>query len=268
MLAFGMVVCGTTLHAQEQWDTYMQRYGAKPGSVLVDVGLEPSVPLKLFPYLVITGPKAKTCDAQGLPPAAEIEALEKVLDATGGMLSGATAKKLAGTFTYNCERLNYYYVRDTTAVRRALNRMYENHFKDYTFSLKIKYDPQWEVYRNFLYPDSTAQAWMATNKAMSAMLAAGDDLKQPRTVNYTLYFLTEGSRAAFADSAKAHSYTVGKGTTVQGITPLYELIVSRYGAVKMDSILTRQAELEQLAAPLHGNFKGWGAEAIPAAGAK
>ena len=42
---------------QEQWDTYMAKFAGKPGSIMVDLGLQEKAPDKLYPFLVITGPK-------------------------------------------------------------------------------------------------------------------------------------------------------------------------------------------------------------------
>jgi len=44
-------------HAQENWDTYMAKFGNKPGSVLVDMGLMAKAPDKLLSFLVITAPR-------------------------------------------------------------------------------------------------------------------------------------------------------------------------------------------------------------------
>src|SRR6185369_11842314 len=103
-------------------------------------GLMATAPDKLLPFLVVTGPRANNCtNPSGMPGADEINTLEDILSATDDFLTGVTAKKLAGTFTYNCERLNYYYVRDTVAVRNAIARMYNKSFKGYKYTVKIKH---------------------------------------------------------------------------------------------------------------------------------
>lgn len=240
----------------------MAKIGAKPASVLVDMGLYPVAPLKLFPYLVVTGPHAKKCDGNGLPSSAEIDSLERVLGATTAMLSGATAKKLLGTLTYNCERVNYYYVQDTVAVRRAINRMYENHLADYSYSLKIKYDPQWEVYRNFLYPDSAAKVWMSTNSQLSILMAHDADVTQPRNVSYTFAFPSAVNCSKFIDSVKARNYTTGTMFRKQDMGLEYRIDIFRQNSLRMDSIHANRSELQTLATPLNGFFFGIRSEVV------
>jgi hypothetical protein len=256
-----LTLAGFKVFAQtESWDTYMARYGSRPGSVLVDMGLKQTAPDKLLPYLVITGPKTRNCNSvHGIPDSIDINAMEHILDLTGGILSGVTAKKLTGTFTYNCERLNYYYVRDTTAVRGALTRMYHTHFPNQEHTIKIKSDPQWTTYKTFLYPDSTATVWMHHNKILVGMLNGGDNLVQPRNINHTLYFVSDTGRLSFINYAKAHRYSVTGMKKANSDALPYELTISRFGMVDMDSIMSMESELKTAAPPLKGFYNGWDA---------
>ncbi len=247
------------LHAQdEHWDTYMASYGGKPGSVLVDMGAVTTAPDKALPYLLITGPAALDCNAEkGIPPPGAIDDMEQVLDVTSAMLSGVTAKKLVGTFTHNCERLNYYYVKDTAAIRFALARMYRDHFKDYRYVLRIKPDAEWLTYRTFLYPDSAAKAWMAADKTITGLLQSGDDLSAPRAIRYTLCFHTENERSIFADSCIKQGFTIAGQQNTSALKTMYEITVSKVAAVKMDSILADEARLSLIAAGNHGYYIKW-----------
>lgn len=117
LIIIGISPSYQALAQNEQWDTYMVKMGNMPASVLVDMSLLQTAPDKRFPYLVVTGPKTRNCDAHGLPGKEEIAALEDVLNATGNFLTGLTPKILSGTVTRNCQRLNYYYVKDTEIGR-------------------------------------------------------------------------------------------------------------------------------------------------------
>ncbi len=252
---------GTYANAQqENWDTYMAKFGAKPGSVLVDMGLVSSAPLKLYPYIVVTGPKAKICnEANGIPDNESINKLETILNVTSGILSGATPKKLVGTFTYNCERLNYYYVKDTTAVRNAITRMYANHYSDIEYTIKIKPDPLWVTYRTFLFPDSTAQSWMSINKQLITMLQDGDNLATKRPIAHTLYFMTDSGRNAFNQFAERNGYKVTDVNDAKDVALSFECTVARESYVISDSIMVMQSELKPMAKKLKGYYKGWDA---------
>lgn len=257
--------CCTEVCAQENWDVYMALLGDKPASIMVDMGSIDRSPDHLLPYVLVTGPKAKNCtDKNGLPSTMEIDDMEKVLDVTGSILSGVTAKRLVGTVTSNCERLNYYYIKDTTGIRNALVRMYGKHFPDRTYTLRMKQDVEWLAYRNFLYPDSAAREWMASDKIIARMRKGGDDLSRPRDIQHTLYFMSDAARRVFADSARAHHFNISNNNAVLGFDKrLYEVTVSRYGGVRIDSILAAEADLKNLAAPLGGTYRTWIAPLAP-----
>ena len=244
--------------AQEQdWDTYMARFGDKPGSVLVDLGSINEAQNKRYPCLVITGPKAHKCNKQGLPEKEEIDELEQILDATDNFLTGVTPKVLAGTFTYNCERLNYYYVRDTMNVRNAIMRMYNRGYANYSYALNMKYDPQWDTYRTFLYPSDETLAWIENDKIITKMLQQGDDLTKQRDIKFEMYFRADSNRTACADFAVSKGYKVRKLTASKSTNAPFELIVFRYAYVKIEDIYTMMEELKKEVKKDHGFFNGW-----------
>jgi hypothetical protein len=242
----------------EKWDTYLARYGNKPGSVLVDMALIATAPDKRCPYLVITGPTAHDCNAKGMPGADEINTMEAILDKTGSFLSGVTARILAGTFTYNCERLNYYYVRDTNGVRSGIARMYNNEFRNYRYTVRIKHDPLWLSYRTFLYPDERTQRWMESDKIMMTMLQMGDSLTTQRDINFKFHFTTEASRTAFAAAVRSHDYKADK-TFTTGDGMIYGLVVSKKELVRMEKVDSMTNELVDEGKKYSGVYIGWDA---------
>lgn len=252
-----LLLLGTRAAAQEErWDTYMARYGDKPGSVLVNMALMATAPDKKYPYLVITGPHAHNCNKQGIPTNDEIAGLENMLDASTDFITGVTAKVLAGTFTYKCDRLNYYYVKDTAGVRDALARMYKRSFGDYNYTIKIKQDPEWISYRTFLYPDSAAARWMSYSKTIASMAEQGDSLTQPRDIHYEAWFRSDTDRKAFATFAQSKGYRADSITS-EGAIARFGVIVSRKGMVKMDAITAAEDELMEQIKKHRGYYNGW-----------
>lgn len=247
----------------EQWDTYMARLGGKPASVLVDMGAMANAPDNLLPYLVVTGPRTTRCNKKtGLPDGEEIEKMEQVLDVTTAFLTGVTARRLTGTLTYNCERLNYYYVQDTFAVRNALMRMYTKNYPGYEYTIKIKHEPQWITYRTFLYPDSVAATWMSDNKQITTMLQSGDNLLQPRDVIHTIYFTSDTGRTAFIKQAEKMGYTLDKTYDAGTVALPFELSIKRNAMVKQENIMAMEAELKEAVKPHKGYYKKWEAPLI------
>ncbi len=252
--------CAGTLQAQnDDWDTYMARLGSKPASILVNMALVQNAPDSKLPYLVTTGPKVQTCGKDGLPAKEEIDHLEEILDATDNFITGVTAKVLAGTMTFNCERVNYYYVKDTAGIRFALMRMYNRSYPDYGYVINIRKDPDWHTYRTFLYPDEQMKNWMENDKIVTNMLQHGDSLTKQRTISFELYFRSDTDRASFTKFAKEKGYTASQLMQSQSQTVPYELIISRYDYVKMDSIAAMSQEIKQEMRRYKGFYNGWSA---------
>ncbi len=241
----------------ENWDTYMAKFGDKPGSVLVDMGLINGAPDKRYPYLVITGPQAHNCNQQGLPDKEEIDVQEEILDATNNFITGVTAKVLTGTFTYNCERLNYYYVKDTMNIRNAIMRLYNRTYKNYSYAINIKSDPEWSTYRTFLYPSEATLNWMENNKIIIKMIQHGDSLNTLRNIDFDLYFKTDSCRKAFAEFARSKRYKTNELPEAKNPNAPFEIIVSTYNYIKMDVINSITEELKKEAKMHHGLYNGW-----------
>lgn len=235
----------------------MGKYDDKPGSVLVNMALMANSPDKKYPYLVITGPRAQHCNKMGIPEINDITKLEDILDAATNFITGVTAKVLAGTFTYKCDRLNYYYVKDTMGIRAALGRMYSRSYPDYKYSVKIKHDPEWITYRTFLYPDSASVRWMKYSKIITGMAAKGDSLTKPRNINFEVYFRSDTDRMAFADFAREKGYKADTSVSSQSTAAPYEIIVAKYGMVKMETILADEDELIPVIKKHRGYYNGW-----------
>ena len=245
----------------EDWDTYMAKFGNKPGSVLVDMALIEKAPDKRYPYLVIIGPRAQNCDVQGMPAKEEIEVLEDILNTTGNFITGVTAKVLTGTFSYYCERLNYYYVKDTTGIRNAIMRLYSRGYQNYSYAINMKYDPAWATYRTFLYPDEEMLNWMENTKIITKMIQHGDSLTTQRDINFDFYFNSDSSRNSFSDFAGTHGYKTNKLPVPPVFNNMpYKIIVSKYGYVKIDAILKMTEELKTEAKKHRGLYNGWEAK--------
>ena len=243
----------------ENWDTYMSRFGSKPGSVLVDLGLYPTAPDSRYPYLIITGPQARNCDKNSLPDKREITALEEVLDASTVFLGGVTAKVLAGTFTYNCERVNYYYVKDTTGARNSLLRMYNRNYKDYKFVITIKHDPQWVNYLTFLYPNEDTRNWIENNKNITQLLQNGDSLTDKRDIIFAACFSSDTARNGFSSLLPAKGYTLQKTPVLKNDKARYCILFSKNNFVKIDTINNYTAEIKKEVQKHNGVYNGWSA---------
>jgi len=244
--------------AQENWDAYTTKFGDKRGSVMLDMNAIERAPDKNYPYLVITGPRAKNCDKDGFPANDEIDKLEEVLDGANNFLTGVTAKVLVATFTYNCERLNYYYVKDTMNARNALQRMYKRNFGDYDFAINMKYEPDWSTYRNFLYPDDTTITWMENARIIVKLRNQGIDDSKETTITFLTYFKTEADRKNMADYALGKDFKIDMFKMKEGNNP-YILKLSKAIFIKATVVNPIAVDIIAQVRKYNGVYDAWDA---------
>ena len=237
----------------------MAKFGDKPGSVLVDMGQFAVAPDKRYPFLVSTGPHTTDCKKNGIPSDNEISNMEQALDATSGFLTGITAKVLVGTLTYNCERLNYYYVKDTAGIRNAIMRMYKRSFPHYDFAVNIKYDPTWSTYLTFLYPSDETKNWMENTRIITQLLQTGDSLKKKRDISFIACFPTDTARDAFSGFVANAGYTVRKTNTLKRVEQGQCITFSRFGPVQIDTLCAQTTRLKTEVKKHNGFYAGWDA---------
>lgn len=261
LIAIAAGFAGCSAYAQENWDTYMARIDGKPASILVDMGLFDKAPDHRLPFLVVTGPKAKNCGKDGIPSRDEIPELEEILDASTSFITGVTPLQLCGTYTYHCERLNYYYVKDSFGVRTAIQRMYRRNFKDRDYVLNIRYDPEWRSYLNFLYPTDEMKIWMENEQIMMKILQSGDSLKTARDIVFEAAFPTDSITTSFTTFLQRHGFDVRSTEKLHGRIAANKVTFTRHAKVNIDTMNTWTAALKQEIDTLGGIYNGWTAPA-------
>jgi len=243
--------------AQENWDTYMARIDGKPASILVDMGLFDKAPEHRMPFLVITGPRARNCSKDGIPYRDEIPELEEILDATTSFITGVMPLRLCGTYTHQCQRLNYYYMKDSFGVRTAIQRMYRRNFKDRDYVLNIRYDPEWRTYLTFLYPTDGMKTWMENEKIMMHMLQNGDSLTAARDIIFEAAFPTDSITTVFTDFLRLHGYDLRSTEKLHSRIAANKVVFYRHAKVNIDTLNTWTGALKQEIDTLGGIYNGW-----------
>jgi hypothetical protein len=256
-LAFGF----SNVQAQElkeEWDTYMASYKRGAGSVLLNMSLKEKAPVLSFNYLVITGVKVKDCSPEGFPTSQEFQTLYKISDGVNEMIDKKKRRILAGTFTHQCERTDYYYVNDTTLLRKYLTDYYETYFPQYSYIIEIQEDKSWSRYLKFLYPNEETQESMANQKVILQLTKAGDKLTKERRIDHWLYFKTEDDRRNFFMKIADQKFLVEKMDVMKdGRTHPYSLQMYRTDKPELAGITRLTLYLSKEAAKYNGEYDGW-----------
>lgn len=257
---FALIVLGQFAIAKGQdayWDTYLARYDKGVGSVTLNMDLVKVAPVGDLPFLVITGVGFKACTGEGLPEKDEFDKLYKVSNAVNKVIFSSTKSELAGTFTYQCQRLDYLFVKDTVGLREKLVHLYKNSYRSYPYYINIRLDRDWDAYLNFLYPNEETRAFMQNSRVVDQLKEAGDKLDQPRIIEHWLYFESEEGRRTFI------GYITGLKFKVQSVKNLnsskfsYQLQIARPDRADLESISTLTRALREKAKEYGGEYDGW-----------
>lgn len=253
------LIPSTYLHSQtENWDVYMATYEKGPGSTLLNMSLKTVAPIKDFYYILITGVTFPKCNADGLPMPEQFPTLYAISDSVQSILSRNYTFLLAGTFTYQCQRLDYYYLKDTTGTRELLNNLYSNKFKDYNPYINLKEDKSWDSYLTFLYPSEEILEYMGDQKVVLSLQNAGDKLEKPRQVDHWIYFNSESDLRCFLSFVKKNGFKIETNEKVTGSTQIkYKLQISRVDSVSLNAISAITLSLRVEAKKCNGDYDGW-----------
>jgi len=256
-----MACLGTlAAHAQtESWDVYTKTLSRGKASYMIDMGLAAEAPVKGIGYLVITGVKTQTCTDEGLPDSQEFQGLYKVSDAVIPAIGMKTTFRYAGTCTYQCERLDYFYVRDTTGIRTALEKVYRDQFRDYTSQIQIKADAAWDTYFKFLYPDAMTVEYIRNRKMVQELKVKGIDPDVEHTIQYSFMFTADtGIDAFMTEAAKLGLKLYQRPSRIKnGKLVQYPLLLTGPSKTGLGDISQITLQLSDLCAKYNGTLQGW-----------
>lgn len=242
---------------EEEWDVYMAAYEKGAGSTVLNMAYKAIAPIKEYPFLLITGVIINDCGLDGLPTKAAFDQFYQISDKVKNTIDLNYKYKLVGTFTYQCERVDYYYLADTAKLRDRLNLTYENNFPELTRKIKLQKDSTWEAYISFLYPNEETLEYMSNQKVILNLIDAGDKLTKSRQVDHWLYFRNSADRDRFIGYIVKEKYKIESKKFNNNSKLSYQLQISREDLVNLESITKITLELRKKAEEYRGEYDGW-----------
>jgi uncharacterized protein (TIGR01619 family) len=239
------------------WDYYLAQYENGSGSVSLNMDLKENSPHSKYQYVVITGVKFKNCNEEGFPIDDEFLLLNKISENVLKEISYLTRCIHAGTFTYQQERLEYIYVKDTSNIEERLTEFYQKHYEEYEYNISIKKDENWDGYLNFLYPNEEIQNYMTNQKIVVQLISNGDDLSQARQVDHWLYFEKIEERTNYEEFAIKEGFKIIEKDNNGISNKSFKLHISRVDYVDIQSISKVTFELRKKALQLNAEYDGW-----------
>lgn len=216
-----------------------------------------TAPNEKLPFVLITGVTYENCNENGFPEGNEFNKLYAISEKVDQNVIGLTESEFVGTFTHQCERLDYFYIKDTSQVRKELTQLYSDQFSDYKYYISIYPDKTWDAYLTFLYPNEEIQEFMANQKVIARLQEAGDNLDKARQVDHWIYFSDKSARESFIQYILEKGYKVEEEQTLKDPELRYMLRISRVDFVYASAISEITLDLKRAAAEHSGEYDGW-----------
>jgi len=146
-----------TKNTNEIWDTYLETFDhGKTGSKTYRVDLINQLPFKNYDHLLIVGTKYQSSNPDGFPEGDDFEFLYNLGDDLIELIEKSTNSIMIGSFLYNGERLEYFYIQMPGNLIKQIEDYYKSRYPERQFFITIKEDKHWKYYTEFLFPkDST-----------------------------------------------------------------------------------------------------------------
>ena len=240
----------------QEWDFYLVTLDDAPAVISVNLALISLAPDETRPLrLHVRVPLLQPTD-NGLIDSDERLALNDIEDALAAAMEETLDAIYAGrVISDGAYDLCYYAASDEGfdhAVAAAM-RAFPRYVPDY----HTVDDPQWEAYRDFLYPDRMSMQQIRNRAVLAQLEEHGDDLSTPREIIHFVYFTDPDNRRQYAIAAHARNFESDELDPLEDSEHPYGLTLKRIDHVECDSINALVCELIELADDWEGDYDGW-----------
>ena len=243
--------------AEDHWESYIAAYEKGAATTLVNMSLREKAPVKDQGFLLITSVTFTKCE-NGLPTPEMQETLEGMDDVLARQVSFLGKTTFTGTRTYNCERLNYFYVKDSMDVRLSVQTFFNDNFSTFKNTITIRDDPEWKTYLDTLYPNEIVREQLNVAKVLERLSKAGDNLKNERTIDYAFSFPDGKSRRAFAAQMKQEGFRITTEDKPEDEkNRIWPVAISKTALLNAQTISGMILYLRKKAAEFGGKFETW-----------
>ncbi len=241
---------------EENWEVYIAKYEKGNGAVTLNMSLKDLAPKADFNYLIAIDLKFNNCGVDGFPTTPEYQSILAISEDMRKEFMQTIKAELVGTFTYNCHRQEYYYVKDTVSLRKHVFNFLDSKAKDFESQLILSFDKRWEHYLSFLYPNEAVLDQMINQKVIDQLVESGSDLSKPLKVSHWLFFTNSLDRSNFLKAIESEEFGV-EPLSKSSVNSSFSLVIYRNEFVDPITIGKLTVQLKKLAATYNGTYDGW-----------
>jgi len=240
----------------DDWDFYMLLVDDQPASIMVDLGIRPSVPLNSHGFMGYMRTTMNAPRPDGLSSQEEFDTLREIGDAVERAISSdGEAHIYVGRNTSGGHRDFYFYTINLENLHQCLEQVVQA-FPQYEFSLGGREDAGWSTYLNFLYPNPADKQRMMDRRVCEHLEIKGDDLDLEREIDHRAYFANKIRLKEYQSYLIENDYfdiQIGKTKPIFGT---HFIDFKHIGAPKQVSGVVY--DLFTKAVELGGEYDGWG----------
>ena len=248
----------TSQSISESWESYIATYDEnKPGSTTVRMDLLDRTPIPNFNYVLVTGLTYESEREDGFPQGDTFELLHKVGDELIEILKTNGDNLLVGSFMYNFQRLEYFYLKSDNDIEKQLEEFYKSKYPNNKYYINLKEDKNWSYYRDFLYPNDDTLNYISDQKVVDQLIKSGDNLEKERRIDHWIYFSNKKNMELFKTEVTKSNFKIEfSGINDQTDLP-FEIRIWRVDKVDIESIHPITNNLRKLAIKYNGDYDGW-----------
>lgn len=241
---------------QPDWDIYTCHIEDKPAIIGLDLGLRRFAPLSKKPYSLFISVYLKEPRADGFPNGEEFSMLGVIEDWLVQEMETSLKAHFVGRTMSDGVRDFYFYTSDIQDYDQHIANAMER-FPDYKYECGVKEDKTWELYFDYLFPDTQEFQRIQNRKVLRTLKQHGDIAERERIVDHWIYFSAEAERDVFGQQVQLLGFSIEARPVDEKSPQPYGLKLSRIDRTDEESIDTAVMMLWELAQEMSARYDGW-----------
>lgn len=253
-IVFRPFVFGERPSMSDDWDFHFCQVDNKIASIFVDLGIRKEVPIKDQTDMVYLRLYLRKPREDGLTSDEEYDALNE-LEEELMLAASSSAATYVGRNTTDGFRDFVFYTSGREGLLSALRKVMAGH-PDYTSEEGSQPDPEWQIYREFLYPSPDSFQAMQNRKIYAALEKEGDDLTTPREIDHWIYFDHWAARNRFIEDCRKLGFEP-RPSDPKDSAGTFKVQIFRADVPTANTLDPVIRQLMALAQSHGGNYDGW-----------